>query len=522
MLQKTFMALSGFILSNLFAAYFDASSAVSIGNFCALVACIAFVCGGVAIVGMSVPHTVTTHEDLLDSTLSQRLLVARGTVPINSRSGDRVVEVIGGSAPDAATTPIVIANSYDDYVLQPGNRASRMALRVGLWMLTIGLAFFCVISIALAATPESFWKETAGHRILSTVAWLSVAFPFGFLVLPFVAWKSPWGPGRLAPGHDAAATASHQGDDGLTPSSHSPPPPPACSWSPLTTPFMANLRTSVLWNMWLVSFAVWGAGAVVAGNQSQMFIAANDGVFDGRQVAMNYAVAGLGGALGRVLAGYISSHIEHRTLPSWIDRLLGARVETMSSLTQPRWYPATVAYPLPPLLCAIGLLLFVVVPPTWFPLANLFFGVGFGASWATSALCVRVVFRRDLGRHYAFIFSSGVASIPLLNSGLFASIYDHETHAVTATAARRLLALSAVSGSAPTTTAASHEVQCSSRVCYSAATWVLCAMNAIAIVSAVFVHRKLSARVVEGPPGASQDIVEESSAVIGAAKEGPT
>ncbi|RNE96082.1 pyruvate transporter 0 [Trypanosoma rangeli] len=210
--------------------------------------------------------------------------------------------------------------------------------------------------------------------------------------------------------------------------------------------FWAHLLTIDLWAMWLTCFAVWGTGTVMQMNATQIYRSKNYGDFDTRTVTLYVAIMSVGSAIGRISIGLF-------------DIRLGAlrNMGKTNMLT-------TFAIPIGPVLMAVAFLLFAVLPGSALLLPFLLASIGNGIGWAVAVIGVRMMFARDIGKHYNFMYTSGAAATIALNRFMFGEMYDAEGR-------KR-----------------GDSTSCNEPGCVRNQMIILMAVNVIAIVSAVLVH----------------------------------
>lgn len=205
--------------------------------------------------------------------------------------------------------------------------------------------------------------------------------------------------------------------------------------------FLQSLRTVRLWLLWFISFSVWGANVVIVLNLSQIYRAANENRYDDRTNAMYVALTGISSALGRVSVGVAEQVIRKRLGVTHITCLL----------------------PLPGLLTIVSTSGFLYMPASGivFPFVTSTFA--YGMSWAVTVLMMKVMYPTDVGKHYNFLFSGGLAALLIFNRGMFGTLFVREGQ-------RQGL---------------DHE--CAGRVCYSATFQALTGLNCVAFLVACLV-----------------------------------
>jgi MFS family permease len=171
-----------------------------------------------------------------------------------------------------------------------------------------------------------------------------------------------------------------------------------------------NIRKPELWLMWYVSFATWGAMTMANSNSAQIYKAiAGPGNFDDARNTVFVSLFGLGSALGRVTMGALKPVFEERDIPVW-------------------WL-----FPIAPLLMAVALASFFVLPAGG--LFVPFFAVGYagGVAWGATVMVIKRLFT-EAGRHYSFLYTAGMLTPLFFNLWLFSSTYEsnsesqHQAH----------------------------------------------------------------------------------------------
>jgi len=200
-------------------------------------------------------------------------------------------------------------------------------------------------------------------------------------------------------------------------------------------PLVSNLCCVELWLMWVVSFAVWGAGSVVTANSSQIYQALDPTNFNEKTATVYVSVFGIANAIGRIAVGFLQRRLTHQS-------------------------PSRVVYLflIAPLVFTVDLPLFLLLPAKALILPFFLAGAAFGASWGSTVLLIKALyFPSTCGQHYNMLFTAGMVHSLVLNVGLFAPNYDR--HA-----------------------AADHV--CRGTVCILMPLMVLVALNLVAVVAA--------------------------------------
>ncbi|CAJ1010317.1 putative Nodulin-like [Leishmania naiffi] len=210
--------------------------------------------------------------------------------------------------------------------------------------------------------------------------------------------------------------------------------------------FWRNLLTIDLWLFWISFFGMWGTGTVMQMNAAQIYRSQNFGVYDQSRLALYVALIGVGSAIGRITSGILDMWLIRRKAHS-----------TNEILT-------TTFLPVGAVLLFISYLLFAVIPAEGLVLPFLLGSMGTGMGWGLGALSVRIVYARDIGKHYNFMYSSGFVSTIVLNRFMFGGMFDKE--------ASRL-------ATAP---------NCNQPSCVRNQMFILMAVNVVSTVSAILVH----------------------------------
>lgn len=228
------------------------------------------------------------------------------------------------------------------------------------------------------------------------------------------------------------------------------PPKNATGDPQYTNTFWRNLLTIDLWLFWLSFFGMWGTGTVMQMNAAQMYRSINNGVYEQSRLTLYVALIGVGSAIGRVVGG---------VLDMWL---------TMRKASGKKEILTTTFLPVGAVLLFLAYLFFAVIPANGLILPFLLGAIGTGLGWGLGALCVRIVFANDIGKHYNFMFSSGFVCTIALNRFMFGTMYDNE--------AKKL-------GTAPS---------CNRPSCVRNQMFILMAVNAMSTVAAVIAHIRYS------------------------------
>lgn len=240
------------------------------------------------------------------------------------------------------------------------------------------------------------------------------------------------------------------GDTELVEKAPAPPVKNAIGDPQYTGNFWRNLLTVDIWLFWLCFFGMWGTGTVMNMNAAQMYRSINNGVYDQSRLTLYVALIGVGSAIGRVVSGVLDMYLTVRKQSGKNEVL------------------TTTFLPLCSILLFLAYLLFAVIPADGLILPFLLGSIGTGMGWGLGALCVRIVYARDIGKHYNFMYSSGFICTIALNRFMFGNMYDNE--------AKKL-------GTAPS---------CNQRSCVRNQMFILMAVNALSTAAAILVHIRYS------------------------------
>eukprot|EP00744_Colponema_vietnamica_P010631 GILI01015005.1.p1 GENE.GILI01015005.1~~GILI01015005.1.p1 ORF type:complete len:619 (+),score=124.20 GILI01015005.1:111-1967(+) len=243
----------------------------------------------------------------------------------------------------------------------------------------------------------------------------------------------------------------------------------------ISTGFGTNILQPIIWCFWVSGFAMFGANTVIIQNLSQIFTAANGGVYDKSLNSLIVALSGIGSACGRILIGFAEMYLHRRNAILREAQLVhqaqlgdGAGAASTVDMTPiyHRWDSSVVfLMPLCPATMVVCALLLVFCPVDAFPVLFFVCGVAMGGFLATFALGIREIFSVDVAKHYNFVSSAGMLSSVLLNRIMFGMWYDREVE----------------NHPAP------DGVTCSSSACFSGPLYVLSGLNLMAIGSSFLI-----------------------------------
>ncbi|KAH9598750.1 hypothetical protein LSM04_000850 [Trypanosoma melophagium] len=138
-------------------------------------------------------------------------------------------------------------------------------------------------------------------------------------------------------------------------------------------------------------------------------------------ITLYITLIGVGSALGRVLMGCIEMTIEKRAYHS--TQLFPQRL--VQSHTRSKIHVVMV-YPFPSVLMSLSLIILLVVPVEGVVVPLVLISFAFGHSWACTALVIRSLFAKDVGKHYTFLFMASFFANIALNRFMFGELFDHE------------------------------------------------------------------------------------------------
>ncbi|RNF09367.1 hypothetical protein TraAM80_02241, partial [Trypanosoma rangeli] len=237
----------------------------------------------------------------------------------------------------------------------------------------------------------------------------------------------------------------------------------------------SHLFSFHLWALWLTSFGMWGTGPVMQMNAAQISRSTNYGVYDSRTLTLYIAIMSVGTAIGRISMGYFDMK-----LTAW-NRAGKTKILT------------TIALPVAPLMFAVAYFLFGVVPGKALLLPFLLGSFSNGIAWSIGIIASRMMYAKDIGKHYSFMRTSAAVASIALNRFLFGGMYDAEGR-------KR--------GEFPS---------CNAPSCVRKQMFILMGINLLSACVAVLVHWRFSrftrARLAEemAPPSqlqSEQDVVE--------------
>ncbi|KAK7202201.1 hypothetical protein NESM_000290200 [Novymonas esmeraldas] len=174
------------------------------------------------------------------------------------------------------------------------------------------------------------------------------------------------------------------------------------------TTFLESLRNPDIWLCCWNTLATWGCGVVIAFNSAQIYRSLANDVYETKTNTMYSAIISVASALGRMSMG--------------VFELILSR---QPSETRP---PVTVVFPIPSICMVLGLTFLVALPlgSKGIVVGFFFDSFGNGFSWACTALTVRSVFAKDIGKHYSFMYVGAVIAVIALNRFGYGEMYDRQ------------------------------------------------------------------------------------------------
>ncbi|RNE96241.1 hypothetical protein TraAM80_09904 [Trypanosoma rangeli] len=194
------------------------------------------------------------------------------------------------------------------------------------------------------------------------------------------------------------------------------------------------------------TLVTWGSGVVISLNSAQIYRSLNNNEYDTATNTMYSAILGVGNGVSRLAMGVL---------------------EVMLLRRPPEQRPA-ISCLLPIASCCLFLsvLVLLVLPLRSKAIMIGFFlgGFGNGSAWALTALVMRSLYAKDIGKHYNFMFLAALLGIIAINRFAYGEQYTQ--------AARK-------GNSYP---------HCGGKACVQNGFIVLLCVNASAIVTSILVH----------------------------------
>ena len=222
------------------------------------------------------------------------------------------------------------------------------------------------------------------------------------------------------------------------------------------TTFLHSLMNVDIWLCWWNTLATWGCGIVMSFNSAQVYRALANDKYDKATNTMYSAIISVASALGRMSMG--------------IFEFLLSRYPSDSRPV------ITTVYPVSSICMVIGVIFLLALPLKSKAIVIGFFfdSFGNGFSWACTALIVRTMFARDIGKHYNFMYVGAFIAVIALNRFGYGELYDRE--------AKRQRAAALAQGTK------NIYPRCAGKKCVEYSLIILLCVNATAIVGSTLCH----------------------------------
>lgn len=222
------------------------------------------------------------------------------------------------------------------------------------------------------------------------------------------------------------------------------------------TTFLQSLTHVDLWLCWWNTLATWGCGMVMSFNSAQIYRALDNNEYERKTNTMYSAIISVASALGRMSMGifeYVLSRYPSDSRPV-----------------------ITCVYPISSACMVLGLIFLLALPLKSKAIVIGFFfdSFGNGFSWACTALTVRTIFAKDIGKHYNFMYVGAFIAVIALNRFGYGELYDRE--------AKRQRDAAAMNGTK------SIYPRCAGKKCVDHSFIILLCVNATAIVGSSICH----------------------------------
>ncbi|GET90440.1 hypothetical protein, conserved [Leishmania tarentolae] len=177
------------------------------------------------------------------------------------------------------------------------------------------------------------------------------------------------------------------------------------------TTFWQSLTRPDIWLCWWNTMATWGCGIVMAFNSAQIYQSLSNNNYERKTNTMYSAIISVASALGRLSMGFIEFMVNRQP-----------------SETRP---VITIVYPVSSICMVIGLIFLLALPLESKAIVIGFFfdSFGNGFSWACTALTVRTLFAKDIGKHYNFMYVGAFIAVIALNRFGYGESYDRQAKA---------------------------------------------------------------------------------------------
>ncbi|KAL7700928.1 hypothetical protein N2W54_005594 [Lotmaria passim] len=222
------------------------------------------------------------------------------------------------------------------------------------------------------------------------------------------------------------------------------------------TTFLHSLMNVDIWLCWWNTLATWGCGIVMSFNSAQVYRALANDKYDKATNTMYSAIISVASALGRMSMG--------------IFEFLLSRYPSDSRPV------ITTVYPVSSICMVIGVIFLLALPLKSKAIVIGFFfeSFGNGFSWACTALTIRTMFAKDIGKHYNFMFVGAFIAVIALNRFGYGELYDRE--------AKRQRAAALAQGTK------NIYPRCAGKKCVEYSLIILLCVNATAIVGSTLCH----------------------------------
>ncbi|KAK7199601.1 Nodulin-like protein [Novymonas esmeraldas] len=174
------------------------------------------------------------------------------------------------------------------------------------------------------------------------------------------------------------------------------------------TTFLESIRRPDIWLCWWNTLATWGCGIVMSFNSAQIYRALADDVYETKTNTMYSAIISVASALGRMSMGIFELFLSRQP-----------------SETRP---VITAVYPVSSICMVLGLIFLLALPLKSKAIVIGFFldSFGNGFSWASTALTMRTLFAKDIGKHYNFMYVGAFIAVIALNRFGYGEMYNRQ------------------------------------------------------------------------------------------------
>ncbi|CAJ1030965.1 hypothetical protein Q4I30_005681 [Leishmania utingensis] len=222
------------------------------------------------------------------------------------------------------------------------------------------------------------------------------------------------------------------------------------------TTFWQSLKQPDIWLCCWNTLATWGCGMVVAFNSAQIYQALANNKYERKTNTMYSAIISVASALGRLTMGVLEFILSRQP-----------------SETRP---VITIAFPVSSICMVIGLIFLLALPLESKAIVIGFFfdSFGNGFSWACTALTIRALFAKDIGKHYNFMYVGAFIAVIALNRFGYGDNYDRQ--------AKLNRDADLAAGRTPI------YPRCAGKKCVANSMVILLCVNATAIVGSTWLH----------------------------------